>query len=253
MSTEETPEQRRAKISSLSSEPIAYFREDEEGPSHGEEAGAEVLRRLTAAETIEKLEQAGRYSRARWKMQVWIKSDRSVHKPLAFTLSFWESGKRLHGGGDESAFICRRSPNAPRPKAPPFLALGGKSPFRKAPNPDGCDGIIASEIASGGFVVCPHCGMKWDTEHIGDSLFYRVPVEVASTILVDWFHRLDSDCDLYVKFRDDDIRTKMMALEYGTHIAKQLKGLVIYPLSNIVADLSGGATLESRFKALLLA
>lgn len=250
---DKTPEQRRAEIGSLSSQRIDYG-EEEPAPSHlSGEVAAAALRRLTASETIEQLESAGKYSRAKWKIQVWIKSDRSVHKPLAFTLSFWESGKRLHGGGDESAFICRRRPNTPRPKAPPFLALGGKSPFKKAADPDGCGLVIPGDLASNGNIMCPHCGMKWDTEHIGDSIFYRVPAENAATVIADWFRKLDSDCDIYVKFRAQDVRTKMMALEYGTHIAKQLKGLVIYPLAHIIKETSGGTSVEDRFKALLLA
>lgn len=246
-----TPAERRNRTASLSSGPIDFYEKDAPPPSHGEELARETLEKLAARETLEKLERAGRVSRARWKIQIWIKSDRSVYKPLTFSLAVWESGKRLHGGGDESTFICRRNPSAPKPKAPPFGALG-RSSFKAEASPNGCDNIIPGELAVGGFVVCPHCGMRWDTEHIADSLFYRVPVERAATIITDWFHRLGSDCDIYVKFRAEDVRTKMMARDYGVHIAKQLKGLVIYPLWRIIDDTAGGASLENRFKTLLM-
>ena len=248
-----TPEQRRSALGSLSSTSLSFDAAEESAAVPQRDPASEaIIERLLQRETIEKLESAGRYSRAKWKIQVWIKSDRSVHKPIAFTLSFWESGKRLHGGGDESAFICRRRTNAPRPAMPPFLALGGKSPFKNPVHADGCGSIIPGDIASGGFTVCPDCGMRWDTEHIGDSIFYRVPVETAAVVITEWFRRLNSDCDIFVKFRPEDVRVKMMGLEYGTHIAMQLKGLMIYPLARIIQDTTAGASLESRFKAMLL-
>lgn len=242
----------RDKIMSLSSAPMPGEPEDVPA-SPGEEAERSALfQRLLAMESEEMLERARKFSRAKWKIQVWIKSGRSINKPLAFTISFWESGKRLHGGGDESAFICRRGPQAPKPARPPFLAVG-KSPFPSEASVDGCDGVIPGELAAGGYVVCPHCGVRWDTEHIGDSLFYRVPVEIAATLITEWFRKLGSSCDIYLKFRDEDIRTKMMARDFGVHTARRLKGMCIYPLLHIIEDTAGGATLESRFKAMLLA
>ncbi len=253
----ETAAERRSKIMSLSSSAVPHYEEGEAQPApagvEGSEAGLEAISHLLESESTEKLEQAGKFSRAKWKLQVWFKSDRSIHKPLTFTLSFWESGKRLHGGGDESAFICRRNPSAPKPARPPFLALGGKSPFPKAANPDGCDGIISGDTVSGGYAMCPHCGIKWDTEHIADSLFYRLPVEVAATVIADWFRKLDSNCDFYLKFRPEDVRTKMMAQSYGLHEAQRLKGLMIYPLAHLIRDMHDGVTLEGRVKAMLLA
>lgn len=250
----QTPEQRRERVMSVSSQAIPTNELEEAAPvREGEEAGQDVLKKLLAKETEDDLEKAGKRSRAKWKMQIWIKSDRSVQKPLTFTLSIWESGKRLHGGGDESTFICRRNPNAPKPTAPPFVSIGRSSTFKKPLSVDGCDTIIPGDNAVHGKIVCPGCGIRWDTEHIADSLFYRLPVENAAVVLVSWFRALDSDCDLYVKFRAEDIRVKMQAEAFGIHEAQRRKGLMIFPLRNIIRQTAGGATLESRFKAMLLA
>jgi hypothetical protein len=248
---------RRSKIGSLSSGAVPHYKRGTKAPAplgvDGSEAGTEALKSLLAREPVEKLESAGKFSRAKWKLQIWIKSGRSIHKPFTFTLSFWESGKRLHGGGDESAFICRRNPNAPKPVRPPFLAIGHSSTFKKEATADGCDGIIPGENVIGGFAICPDCGIRWDTEHIADSLFYVLPVEVAATVIAQWFRKLDSNCDLYLKYRDEDIRVKMMAQSYGLHEAMRHKGLMIYSLARLMRDLAGEATLESRIKAVLLA
>lgn len=197
------------------------------------------------------LEKEGRFSSAKWKMQIWIKSHRSRHKPLSFTLSVWESGKRLHGGGDESAFFCRRKPGAAKPK-PPFAA-GRFKTFKNDPTQNGCDGVIPGEAISSTRAVCPHCGLVWEPEQISDAIFYQLPIEKAAVVLAQWFRRLDSDSDIYVKYRDDDIRTLMMAKNFGVRKARELKGLTIYPLRRIIQDTSAGASLESRIKALLLA
>ena len=50
--------------------------------------------------------------KADYKIQIWFRSERSINKPLTYSLSFWESGKRLHGGGDEMMYICRRHKTA---------------------------------------------------------------------------------------------------------------------------------------------
>jgi hypothetical protein len=216
---------------------------------------AELLQAKVAKEGSEqhaKLVQDKQVSDARWKIQVWIKSERSIFKPLSFTLTFWESGKRLHGGGDETAFVCRRKPSAPKPKMP-FAAARPKGVFKAEPTNDGCDTIIPGGDAVRGLIVCPNCGLQWDTEHIADAIFYQVPVERAADVIAEWFRKLQFSADIYVKYRDQDIRVKMMAASYGLRKARELKGLTIYPLDSILRDTTGGATLESRFKALLLA
>ena len=50
--------------------------------------------------------------KGKYKIQIWFRSDRSLSKPIAFSLSAWQSGMRLHGGGDEMMFICQRHKEA---------------------------------------------------------------------------------------------------------------------------------------------
>lgn len=198
------------------------------------------------------LEKEDKLSSARWKLQVWIKSERSIYKPLSFTLTVWESGKRLHGGGDEGAFFCRRKPSAPKARMP-FGAARPSGVFKKTPTKDGCGSVIPGDHSVHGRIVCPSCGLNWDTEHIADAIYYNVPVERAAEIIATWFRDLEFSADIYVKYRDQDIRVQMMAKSYGVRKARELKGLTVYSLKRILQDTAGGATLEDRFKALLLA
>ena len=218
-----------------------------------EQAAADEYGRKVAkagALQAKRLEAENKLTRAAYKIQIWIKSGRSHTKPLLFSLSIWASGKRLHGGGDESLFICRRRPEAKRPTAPFGTAA---SMAASAPSPDGCDWPIPVSSVGGGRAVCPNCDTVWDTEQIADSIMYNTTVTKAADILAYWFRRVGEDADINVKYRDDDIRVVTMAKTHGLDKARRLKGLTVYKLDRIVRDTIGGSTLETRFKALLLA
>lgn len=186
--------------------------------------------------------------KAGYKIQITFRSDRSIHRPIAYTLSFWESGKRLHGGGDEMMWVCRRNEGAPLSPPPDVLAAKVKA------TPRGCDSLIPGSLASPqGDIVCPHCQMGHKTHLIGDSIFYRTSVDQCSHILADWWRKLDHNADIYAKFTPKDPRTIAMADAYGWRRARELKGLTIYPLSRIIQDTLAGATVESRFKSFITA
>jgi hypothetical protein len=186
-------------------------------------------------------------TRADYKIQIWFRSERSMKKPIAYTLSFWESGKRLHGGGDEMMFICRRHEHAPQLSAWEVDAAKLKSPR-------GCDGLIPGGIGGNtGLLVCPHCHARHKPDQVGDSIFYRTTVNQAADVLAKWWRKLGGKADLYAKYNPTDPRSIMMAQNYDYRTAREKKGLTIYPLQNILKDTLAGATLESRFKAFITA
>lgn len=184
--------------------------------------------------------------RADFKIQIWFRSDRSMHKPIAYSLSFWESGKRLHGGGDEMMFICRR--HAHSPKLTPFdVGMARTKSVR------GCDGLIPGGLADSGVIVCPHCHVKHKPDQIGDSIFYRTTIDQAVDVLAKWWRKTGGRADLYAKYSPTDPRSIMMAQNYDYRTAREKKGLTIYPLQNILKDTLNGASLESRIKAFITA
>ena len=185
--------------------------------------------------------------KAKYKIQIWFRSDRSLKKPVAFSLSFWESGKRLHGGGDEMMFICKRHEGAPD-VAKKDISFGHKI----TPGKRGCGLLIPGEW-SGGIVVCPSCGAKHDANQVGDSIFYRVSIDNAAKILHTWWLKLGGTADLYAKYTPTDPRTLMMATGQDIRTAREKKGLTIYPLENILKDTITGASVEGRFKAFITA
>lgn len=189
-------------------------------------------------------------TRAKYKIQIWFRSERSLHTPATYSLSFWESGKRLHGGGDEMLFICRRHADAP--KISPFAMANAAK--RKQVSESGCGGMISGDqISPEGIVVCPHCLLQHRTDQIGDSIFYKTSINNAATILANWWRKLGCNADIYAKYSPTDPRTVMMSRTYSPRKAREKKGLTIYPLANILKDTLSGATLESRMRAFITA
>jgi hypothetical protein len=185
--------------------------------------------------------------KAKYKIQIWFRSERSLHKPLAYSISFWESGKRLHGGGDEMMFICRRNQSAP--KISPFDRVS-----TKMTSDIGCNGLIPGDIAEDtGVVVCPHCYTRHQLTEIGDSIFYQTTIQQASERLAWWWRKLGCNADIYAKYSPTDPRTVMMARHYDAKTAREKKGLTIYPLENILKDTLAGSSLETRLKAFITA
>lgn len=184
--------------------------------------------------------------KARYKIQVFFQSERSDKKPIAFTLSAWESGKRLHGGGDECLFVCRRQRGA---AAKPFDVMG-----KEVKSPMGCGGFITGDLVSEeGTMICPNCLLPHKSTEVGDSVFFRLSADKAAAVLANWWRRLGCDADIYMKYSPFDVRVKMMQDAYGVRKARELKGMTIYPLENILKDTAAGSSVESRFRALILA
>jgi hypothetical protein len=211
------------------------------------EQAEELLVKKIGEETKKNDEEMAK--KAKFKIQLWFKSDRHLTGVVAYTLSFWESGKRLHGGGDEMMFICRRHEGAPL--VAPFDVA--RSPAKNMTS-RGCGKLIPGELAQlGDVIVCPHCGTRHRTDQIGDSVFYRTTMDKAADVLASWWRKLDCDADIYVKYSPKDPRTLLMASATDIATARRMKGLTVYPLARIIKDTLAGATVESRFKALLTA
>ena len=185
---------------------------------------------------------------ADYKIQIWFKSDRSMKKPIAFSLTAWQSGKRLHGGGDEMMFMCRRTEGSPDVTRKDIQFSHKKEKISKR----GCGAFIPGEN-NAGLVICPSCGAQHRAEHIADAVFYRLPVEKAAHVLEKWFHKLGGRADIYAKYTPTDPRTLLMSKSTNFTTAREKKGLTIYPLQNIITDTANGSTLHNRFKAFILA
>lgn len=170
-------------------------------------------------------------ARARWKIEVNFLSDRTIHKPCAYMVQIWESGKALNGDGDALCWWC--------------LNADPKSN-------EGCRGIIPQDAVKGGVAMCPHCKRAINAEKLTDMLGGNVRVDVLATYLANLFRKLGSNADIYLKYHKTDPRYIALERAKGELVARRLKGLHIYPLHRILTDISAGADLTKRMKAFLL-
>lgn len=173
---------------------------------------------------------------AKYKLELFFGKARSMHKPVPGALSFWESGTKLHGGGDVKIYFC------------PGKRLGRNN----------CEAVIPFSFNGYGFLVCGHCKQVWKGEEVIGEVMGVHTMRQWSQLLFLYFHKLDHNCDIYLKHAPDDIRSAAQREQEKTRGGEVLskvrnRALHVYPLKNIIKDTSNGADLLSRFYAFLTA
>lgn len=184
---------------------------------------------------------------ARYKIELHFGKNRTTAGPNVCAISAYESGRHLDGEGDEMMYIC-----AERDRG---LELGsGTHKVKDAPverGTDGCGAFIKGSSLKGGFAMCPSCSSIIRADALTNTIIVSLPTKRLAGVVTDWFRKLDSNCDIYVKYHPTDIRYIAMEQAHGLDKARMLRGLSIYPLANIIRDTTAGASVESRFAAFL--
>lgn len=174
---------------------------------------------------------------ARYKIEILFGKGFSTVKPAHGGVSFWESGSKLHGGGDTIMHLC------------PGKDLKVNE----------CESFIPDASHGYGFLVCPGCHRAWEGEQVAGQILARLTVQDWAKLVLKYFLKLEMKADIYVKYHPDDIRSAAAIEQAKQHMGDVLMGARksrkprIYPLKNIIKDTSAGASLESRFLAFLRA
>lgn len=174
---------------------------------------------------------------AKYKIEIMFERKRSAQNPTFGIMSFWESGSRLHGGGDTRIYIC-----------------AGKS-TKKAD----CDAFIPDSSAGYGHLMCPNCRNVWKGGEVTGEIGARLTMQNWAVALHKYFMKLNGNADIYMKYPKHDIR-KIAAMEQDKHLGgEQLAKMrkeqqrCIYPLRNIIKDVSMGSDIMAKFYAFLKA
>ena len=185
---------------------------------------------------------------AKYKIEVHFGKDRSANKPSTCAILIWESGRHFHGGGDDKMHWCGY--------------------------PD-CRKPIRSSAFGAVHLVCPHCHRECFLDQatklqvskqdrnvarlpviVGEKLMRSTMLNIATALTKIW-HDLDNDADIYVKYHPLDIRQSLdngiVKMVDNMNLARSNRALTIYPLANILKDVSNGADLTNRFLTLLCA
>ncbi len=178
---------------------------------------------------------------AKYKLEVMLSHQRSVHGITGGTVTWWESGTHLNGDGDSKMYLCDncdpRSKNEGR----------------------GCKGFIPDTANGLRYVVCPHCQVLWKPEEIVGEIYYKLPMTKWADVLHRWYIRLGGRADIYLKYGRMSVRDaqrKEEELGLRGELLNKARSLeqrkpAIYPLKNILRDTSNGADLRGRIFAFL--
>jgi hypothetical protein len=176
---------------------------------------------------------------AKYKIEVIFGKARSSSKPTPGAICFWANGTKFHGGGDEKLYLC---PGQDLKK-------------------NGCTALIHDAYNSSQGAVCPACGNIWNPEQLCGEILYNMSMRKWADVVYRYFRLCDYDCDIYLKFAPQDIRSVTRAqAEKATWNGSKVLNRVrekrarhIYPLRNIIKDTSAGADLLNRIYAFLVA
>jgi len=187
--------------------------------------------------------------KAKYKIEVHFGKGRTVLGLNACAFLMWESGRRFHGGGDDKMYWCGY---------------------------DDCRKPIRSSAFGPYHLVCPSCQRECfldpytKQQHVvlhpemkripvisGERLA-KLPMRKIAEFLSALFRDLESNADVYVKYHPSDIRfnlaqDKITKVIDGMDQARTKRSPLIYPLKNIIKDVSSGADLTQRFLSLITA
>ena len=185
--------------------------------------------------------------RAGYKIEVLFGPDRSVLKEYYAFISLMESGKFLHGGGDSCVYFCLdRRVLGPASAA---LLLTSILDGKESRDKYGCGYPIIDASMGGGIAHCPNCERMMQTDYLTGQLPFYGTTQRLAKFVARYFDVLKHNADIYCKYHWTDIRYKSMEQGKGLDTARRLRGMFIYPLSRLLADTAGGASVESRLRA----
>lgn len=177
--------------------------------------------------------------KARYKLEIMFGKQRSTASPTPGVLSFWASGAKLHGGGDDKLYLC------------PGSRLGKNH----------CQALLLDSYNNSMGIVCPACGNIWKHEDVIGELFFNLPMRKWAEVIYRYYRLCEYNADIYLKHAREDIRSVSLAQTdkatwQGTKAlanTRARRAKHIYPLRHIITDTSAGADLLSRFYAFLVA
>lgn len=174
---------------------------------------------------------------AKYKLELMFAKDFSLIKPVAGALSFWESGSKLHGGGDTILHVCPG----------------------KAKGVNNCDAFIPDASHGYGFLVCTACHSNWKGEDVSGQVLARLTVQGWAQLLTKYFHRLEHKADIVIKYHSSDIRNAAVSEQEKQQMGDQLRGVRakrfvrVYTLASLLTDTATGAEIETRILAFIKA
>jgi hypothetical protein len=193
--------------------------------------------------------------KALYKIEIHFGPDRTSlpHKLMAALVTIWESGRRLHGGGDEKMYWCGYDDCGKPFSTDNFAYMHAVCPkcrrelhLDPQAKQDHLDYLGRENLPVNGMDKLPIV--------VGEKLMKLPPPKIADFLTKTWY-ALDCNADIYLKFHPKDLRfdKKNFGHEVIDRIetARTKREPVIYTLPRILADTSAGGDLKSHILAMI--
>ena len=180
---------------------------------------------------------------ADYKIQVNFGKGRTVMGPNAVVFTFWASGKRLHGGGDEMMYICHEADEGTYKDA--FTVS-------KKTSRAGCGTFIPPSAVKSGVAVCPGCQNGVRADKLTGQIYARLTSRDLANRLAGYCRALHFSADVVLRYANDDIRVQVLEQSMGSQQAASTRGApLVYPLNRMIKDTAAGGMLEERLFAMM--
>ena len=172
---------------------------------------------------------------AKYKIEIAFSYERGGHKAYPGAVSLWESGNKMHGGGDTKVYEC------------PATDKGY----------DACAGVIGGSSQGYGHLVCPTCQRVWKERDVSGERLARLTTQNWAVLLYRYYVRVGHNADLYMKYmprnlrQASDLEQEKQQMGERLNFVRKERRVAIYPLKNIIKDVSAGADILRRFQAFL--
>tara|TARA_Y100000310_G_scaffold315127_1_gene365349 strand:+ start:761 stop:1369 length:609 start_codon:yes stop_codon:yes gene_type:complete len=184
---------------------------------------------------------------ATWRIEVLFNRGRTPNGPNACVLTFWRKGSRFGGGGDELVYLCMEADSGAH------LAIDFVFDRRKK-GTLGCGSVIPPEAIQGGVAYCPNCDNQIKAADLTGQIYQNLSSQDLADYCAEmWYGAFKGDADLYLKYHTEDIHFQEMVMRLGSEKTRQLRGLQVYPLSNIIKDTAAGKEVSRAFRECLSA
>ena len=210
---------------------------------------------ITSVSPEEKKSAMAMPDRAQYKIEVHFGKDRRPHGLCTGVLTIWESGLKLHGGGDDKMYWCGYK-DCGKPMSSSHFGYAHtvcptchKEQFLDEPTrADHVKALVRDHK--------PTMGLERLPIVVGEKYFKLYP-EGISDLLVTTFNDLGRNADFYLKYHKLDMRYNPVHETVGDlnklDTARLSREPVIYPLKRLLTDLSTGSDLKKRILALITA
>lgn len=175
---------------------------------------------------------------AKYKVDLLLGSGFSTRRASTGMISFWESGRALHGDGDVKLYLC------------PGKVRNGDAD---------CAALIHGYALGHTSAICATCGTAWKPESLIGEFFYRLSPQKWAEVLATWFQKFEYQADIRIIYPPDDIRSVALAeqeKQRGGDLldpARQRRAIRAYPMMHILKDIGAGADLTKRMLAFVTA